>query len=830
MDKLKQDIQYSLRMLKKRPGFTTIAVIILALGIAANTTMFGLADLMLLRPDKVKNPEALIRCQMFNDRSIPYSTYCALRDNQPVFSDLMAQDGGMKLITLAHNDIARKVPACFVSSNYFSVLGTSLAQGRGFRPEEEQLDSVPVAVLSHRTWNRLGANPAMVGQFITLNGVRSQVVGVTPEGFTGATLVGSDIWLTLGSFLPVIRTPRGIEWSNKPHLNYPSVTPVGRLKPGLRLAPAQAQLQPLIPLLKESYPPKWTKDGGITLQQIPRMGVDIDLKGERIVLGITSLIFMSSSIAVLLIACLNLANMMIAQGATRQKEIAIRLALGAGRLRLIRQLLTESLLLALLGGALGLILTFWGTMILNHWFGGLESVELEIGEIQRIGVNWHILIAALGFSLLATLLFGLRPAVVLSRRDIVEELKESNRPLLGRRQGSLASFCQIVLAVVLVMGTVMFTRSTLLMARPHPALNWDNTLVIELDPQANDYDRTRRMQACKTLANHLESLPTIEALGTASSFCVGGGGQTRSVYEYTTAKNDGDKRRLAQYGDLSDVGNDYFAAVELPLLQGRPFNDLDGTPNAEKVVIIDESLSRTLRPDGKALGCWIQFETFREYSPPYKVVGIVPQIGNASGGKERRPQMYMPAQSDQLYRYLYLNIAGTHSPGLLKQRMAETMRRIEPRMPILSIGTLAQRRRNSGTVWSSQFMARVAGAAGTASLFLAALGIYAVKSHWVASRRRDIGIRKALGATHRDIMSSVLKKDLVLTLAGLGTGVLLGLGAARLMAGLFYGINTVDPLSIAVTVVLLGLISLLASTLPARRAARIDPMATLRSE
>jgi predicted permease len=444
----------------------------------------------------------------------------------------------------------------------------------------------------------------------------------------------------------------------------------------------------------------------------------------------------------------------------------------------------------------------------------------------------RVLVATLGFSLIATLLFGLRPALGLSRRGLITELKESGSAMfLSARikKSHLSVLCQIALAVVLVLGAALFTHNSLRLAQPNYGFSLDDKLVVELDALSAGYDRIRSAQVCEALADHLASLPGVKALGMTTRFFFGGSG-VMSIYEYAPGgEGDESRRFLAEYCPVTEVGGDYFAAMGLPLLQGRAFNRLDSTPDAEKVIIIDESLARKLRPDGKALGCLIQSGIFTEYSEPYRVVGIVPNV-QGTEIKKIHAQTYKPIQPDQLCPYLYIRLANADSVPAMMQKISEEIHKIEPRVPILSMATLARRHRDNDELWSAGLCARLALTAGAMALFLAALGIYAVKGYMVASRTPEIGIRMALGATNKNIMGMVFREGIVLTIVGLILGLLLGLGAARLVSSALYAINPVDPLSVAAAVVSLGFASMLASYIPARRAARIDPMEALHYE
>ena len=845
MGTILQDIQYGIRMLRKNPGFTAIALITLAIGIGANTIMFSVVNALVFRPVQVKESEKLVCCKIrnFGLGMTPYSAYQMIRDDSQVFSNLMVQDDGIGYVTLAHGQKARQVCGMFVSANYFSFLGLTPAFGRGFLPEEERQDAPSVTVLSFRAWQRLGADPEIVGQHVRVNGVSCEVIGVAPEGFTGVTHLGPDLWLPLGSHLRVVRLSRGENRPGKEATDwwgYPDVIPVGILKPGLSMSAAQAQLQALTPRLKEKYPRRWKANCSLYLHRPPRFAIFNDDREGAAMSGF-SLVLMGVSAAVLLIACLNLAGMMIVQGARRHREIAVRLALGGSRILIIRQLLIESLLLALLGGAFGLLLAFWGTRALNTWIAVLQG-PLDIGAALRVGLNLRVLVVTLGFCLIATILFGLRPALGLSRRDLVSELKESGSIMLQpfkRKRGRLSLLCQIALAVVLVMGAALFTRGAVKALRPNSDFSFNGKLLVKLDTFAAGYDIARSQQVYETLVGRLRSLPGIKTVSLSASFPFaegGSGGYGGTIREYVPGiENDNSResgappRPVKGAPEVHTVGADYFEAMGMPLLQGRPLHRLDSAPDAEKVVIIDEQIARRIRPNGNALGCLITYGWKR---PPYRVVGIVPTLRIATDNEVPSPQIYLPMAADSRPAFIQIRVAETlhENEVALQEKIRTVIREIDPQLPILLLKSLADCYYDNPFVWMATIGAKLAAIFGAMALFLASLGIYAVKGYMVASRTRDIGIRKALGATHRDIMGMVFREGTALTLAGLVVGLLLGLGIARLIGSLLYGVGPVDIISIAAAIVFLGAASLLAGYFPARRAARIDPMEALRYE
>jgi len=843
MAALWQDIGYGLRMLRKSPGFTAIALVTLAIGIGANTIMFSVVNTLLFRPLPVKDPDRLVRCEFDKLNIVPYAGYVDLRDNNPVFSDLIANSyyGGVPA-ALVRDASVMPVAPLFVSANYFSALGVAPLHGRTFLPEEELGGAEPVVVLSYRTWRRLGAGPEIVGQYVRVNGTLCRIIGVAPKTFTGTAVVGPDVWLPLGTGGLVRRYYQ--EKPEKPDERwyYPPSVLVGRLKPGVSISEAQARLQSMFPHLKQMYPRRYKETAMFRLHPLPRLnagGVDND----RPTLGRISLGLMGISGVVLLIACLNLANMIVVQGGGRHREIAIRAAIGGGRLRIMRQLLIESLLLAVFGGILAVAVALWGIRVLKLW-AAMGQLPMQLGSAIASGIalDVRVLAATLSFCLIATVLFGLKPALRLSRRDLCGDLKESGRGVLEatRRRRffvprGLSVLCQMALSVALVMTATLLARTALRAVRAEPSFGLNGKVIVSVKAFAGGYDIAQARQACERLAERLKDVPEIQAVGLSRKSPVDLGWWPWSrerVVEYVPGgADDASGSLLTKALHEYEVDGDYFKAMGIRLQQGRPFRPLDSAPDAEEVVIIDELLARRLRPDGSALGCLIQYGD-DGLSSPRRVVGIVPNLQSVWGNGEDQPHVYEPIKAHHVPESIHLRARST-APGAeaaLVRSIGARIRKIDPRLPVVAVASLADRHRNHPTVLFTGVVARLAVMFGAMALFLASLGLYAVKSHMVASRTPEIGIRMALGATRRNILTLVLRQGAISTFVGLLVGTLLAIVMTRVIRSALHGISTIDLVSIVVTVAMLTATSLLASYIPARRASRIDPMDALRYE
>ncbi len=839
MGTLWQDIRYGVRQLRKSPGFTAVAVLTLAIGIGGNTTMFSIVNTLLLRPPEVEHPDQLFGCYRhglgkgYSDFS--YSDYVEVREHNPAFDDLMAY--AFNFVAVEQDNISKRSGAAFVSSNYFAALGTRPILGRDFLPEEERSGSAAVAVLSYRCWQRRGGDPRILGGQLKINNAFVQVVGVAPEGFTGATLTGPDLWLPLGCY---DATLNGQDESRE---LYPSLMLIGRIKPGVSMSVAEAQLEALALRLAEKYPDRW-REQTFQLARLARFGISnmpAAAEIERRMLSIASLFLMGISGVVLLIACHNLAHLYLVKGSHRFREIAMRMAVGGSRWRIMRQLLVECALLTGLGGAFGLVLALGGVTAINRAIGHLHlRVQATLAFEGKL--DGRVLAATLGFCVLTTLLSGLRPAWRLAQRNLMRDLKEArgsvhqaSRMALRR----LSSACQVASSVVLVMVAVLLGRSALKALHATPGYNPQGKLLVEVSPEMAGYDRSQDLHVCEAVLEQLRAIPEIRCAGLSTCVPFGPSLTGCSVAEFAleqkSQKNEGEQppaRRTIDDVILNRIGGDYFQSLELPLLQGRTFNRLDHEANAARVVIIDEPLAHQLCPDGDALGRLIQMD---DKAPAWQIVGIVPGLRHRVFDKRERPHIYVPSGRDErglhlVYLHLQTRAGSIGDGGALAQRIVEAVHKVDPRIPVLSLTSLPDYHGRGVYVWFARTTAWLVTGFGALAVFLAALGMYEVKAYQVATRTPEIGIRMALGATRRDVLSAVLWEGASLTLVGLAVGFLLAFIAARAIAGILCDTEPIDPMSICATFVLVGAASLLATYLPARRAARIDPMAALRYE
>ncbi len=839
MSTLIHDIKFAVRILAKRPGFTAIALITLALGIGVNTMVFSVVNALTLRPMKIQEPERLVRCNTGTGGGIfPTAVFEKMREENSIFTDVMAFTfGGPCTLTLG--DRTRPADRMFVSNNYFSVLGVAPARGRYFLPGEEKPGSETIGVLSHGTWRRLGADPNAVGKLVFVNGFPCRIVGITPKGFSGPTLLGgTDLWLPLGANANMLSEEEQQKSAANPvrrrSLSYPRfLNSIGRLKPELSLAAADARFKsmetPLLELMDDASMRGEFRHW--SLQPVPRF--ILYRPNMDVALRYVSAIVLGAGFALLCVTCLNLANMYIVQGEYRHREIAVRAALGGSRLRIIRQLLAEALLLALLGGALGLVPTYWGMTLLNR----LVERPTPLQGI-RFALDGNVLLGAVGFCLAATLLSGLWPALCLSKHNIMSHLKQAQSSLsqASAKTGrimlpSLSTAGQIALSAALIIPATLFTHSALRALWATPGYSPQGKLVVDIDFRMEGNAQVKRQQLCRQLVDHMQSLPEVQSAGlsTAMPFSAAVDKTMVALADARTpprGHNPADGVPCRPQG----VAGDYFQAVGLPLLQGRYFTLTESTEES-KVVIVDEHLALQLRPDGNVLG-----RLLRTGDEVREIVGIVPSVRHDVLAGQVESHMYYPL-GDPTRASLVIRVVDARAGNetSLLQRIRQEIDAVQPHIATTPVSTLSDRHQEGPEVWATRVLAGLFLFFGVAALFLATLGIYGVKGSLVATRIPEFGVRRALGATGVNIVALVLREGWSRTLVGLAVGIVGALAILRVFGDVFFkrvlcDVKPIDPVSVAVALILLALAVLLAGYIPARRAAKADPMTALRYE
>ncbi len=846
------DTKYAFRMLRKSPGFTAVAVMTLALGIGANTMVFSLINTFLLRPMIGQREGELVQCynrdivRPDTYRAFSYPNYVDLRERNQVFSHLLAHE--LMEVGVMEGDISRRVQASLVSANYFSTFGVTMARGRVFLSEEEQPDSaIPVVILSHAAWTDGGADPDIIGKTLRIQSRPYTIVGVAPRGFAGAMSVMSPyLWLPLGMRDALRREVAPGESVPLNDRHHHCLLLVGQLKNGVNQARAESELRILASQLERSFPAE-NKDYTIDVYPLPRLTIgpwpEVGSAGRAFVVGRITPMLLAVAGAVLFISCLNLANLLLARGTVRRREIALRLALGARRRHVVGQLLTEAFVLSLLGGAAGLLLAFWSTRL----FALAASSALPYVVVFNTTPDLRVLVVTLGFCGLSVLLFGLGPAWRLSRPELVTGLKEqisgpgssgSGGSLLGMR--SLLVVGQLAISLSLLTAAGLFIRGALNAARADPGFPLKDGLVVEVDPVLAGYDEVRSRQVYSALVKRLHSLPGVEDVSLAASipFSQREWRDIRRAGAAPAVSESAESVAMGRYigADHNVVGADYFRTVGLPLIKGREFSQSEMEPGSvSRVAVIDRELANRLWPGEEALGRSLQIkgQVPGEDSHALEVVGIVPTLRNSLIEPKPVPHLYVPwgfEYKPKMYIHLRLTPRGRQNELALLQTVREEVRAVDAGWPVISMKTLADLPKGTRDLWLVKTGARMFIAFGSLALVLAGVGMYGVKSFTTARRTREIGIRMALGATSPNVLCLILREGSILTAVGLGCGMLLAGAAGRLLSGLLYGVSPLDPWVFGLASVLLTGIALLACYLPARRAAKIDPMKALRYE
>jgi predicted permease len=810
LETLAQDLRYGLRMMFKNPGFTAVAVLTLTLGIGANTAIFSVVNAVLLKPLPYAQPGQLV--QVWEARqpgkpngSVSPGAFTDWKEGNTTLEALSLVDETE--MNLTGEGQPESVRGLMVSASYLQILRLQPALGRGFLHNEEgQGRDNKVVVIAHALWQRrFGADPSVIGRAIRLNGEPHTVVGVLPPK---AALSG---WLNLSDdrqFLIPFAFDSDISPTSRVDHRF---TVVARLKPAVTLEQAQIELTAIKQRLQALYP-KWKENWGVMLVPLHEQ-----VTGK---VKPTLLVLMGAVGFVLLIACANVANLLLAKAASRQKEMVIRAALGASRWRIIRQVLTESSLLALFGGLLGIGLAYWGVEALSRWSGD------ALPQVEEIALDARVLVFSLLVSVVTGILFGLVPALQVSALSLNHTLKEGGRSstmdLQGRVRGGLI-VAEVALALTLLIGAGLLVRSLFGLLNVDPGFNPRNTLVMDVPaPTAkfpSDDDRARFLQQ---ICERVESLPGVEAAGMTSNLPMMGWSSDTFV-KVLGRPNQPEPGYSARYG--SAAGH-YFSAQGIPLLRGRDFSDRDNSRSAPPVIVINEALANKIFPNEDPLGKRLRFWNYQGRDLDWEIVGIVGNVRQNQLDDSRMDRLYLPAVS--LPASGSLVVRGTAPPLGLSESIRKEILKLDPEQPVSNIRTMEQA--ISRSLSDRRFALTLLGMFAVTALGLAGIGLYGVMAYAVTQRTHEIGIRVALGAERRDVLRLVVGQGLKLVLMGLGLGLAGALALTRFLKALLFGVSPTDPLTFALITVLLTAVALLACWIPARRATKVDPMTALRFE
>jgi predicted permease len=837
MQNLMQDIRYGIRMLGKNPGFTLIAVLTLALGIGANTAIFSLTDQVLLRALPVRNPEQLVivrgvgwktghvSADLDDTMSFSYPEYKDLHDRAPGFSALLARYG-LSLNVAANRDTER-ASGELVSGNYFDVLGVQPALGRVFSSEVDAAPGAnPVAVLSYAYWTRrFGNNPEILNQPLTVNGTALTVVGVAQEGFSGVQIgLPTDMFIPMSMKAQMTPGWDGLDARNDAWLNI-----IGRLKPGFTITQARAAIAPTfhaieeaeMPILKISPHSKEAKkfldrhivlDAGVHGRPVLQSGTETPLLVLLTMVGL-----------ILLIACANLASLLVARGEARQREMAVRLALGAGRWRLVRQLLTESFLLALSGGIAGVVFAQWtlGSLVGSLRQGiGAQGLEAQLDS--------NVLLFAVGISILTGILFGIGPALRATRTSLQTTLKDQGASVSeGKANVQLRKWlmtCQVALTAMLLASAGYFVRSLMNLERQNLGVKIDHVVQFAISPSLNRYTTQQTVSLFDRLRQGINSLPGVQGVGVAKEalFQDDDWGSNLTVEGYTPGPDED------MHVFRNSVGPNYFSAMGIPLLAGREFRDSD-TAMSPKVVVINEQMAQKYFPGRNPVGMHM---VWGQHTPPVpldiEIVGVVQNSKHEDLRDQGHPFVYQPYSQDATLGAGTFYVRTGQDPLALIASIRQLVRSVDSNLPTYSVRTLAAQAEQS--VYSDRLLTFFSLSLGLLAALLAAIGLYGVLAYMVARRTREIGIRMAVGAKPGDVSWLVLREVMAMSGIGLAIGLVIAFGLGLLIQSQLYGVKATDPVVFAAATVLLALVALLAGWLPARKAAAVDPIVALRYE
>jgi putative ABC transport system permease protein len=826
MNNISQDIRYALRGLRKSPAFAVIAIITLGLGIGANTAIFTVINAVFFHPIPVKDPARLMQIFTIDQRKALANNFfpSSYPNNQDIqrraqsFDGMAIESFAFLPVSLTVNGQPNQYIAQLTSGNFFDVLGVHAQMGRTFRPEEDrEAGAGPVVVLNHGFWERaMAANPNVIGENVLLNGHGYTIIGVAPKGFQGTSVIGGpDMWIPLSMHDQILTGIAKDLFNERRFLGYDAVA---RLKPGVQEAQAQAELKAIASDLEQAFPLA-NKGRSFTTQPLLQASVATNQRGQFQRAGI---MMMSVVGIVLLIACFNIANLLLARASGRKREISIRVAIGASRSRIITQLLSEAMVLAIAGGSLGLGLAFVGRDLMWRF----RPPQLPADGMD-LTLDWHVMAFTFLIAIGTGLIFGLAPALQASRPDLVTELKERAGGDL-RKKGTRFGLSlrdvfislQVAICLIALVGAGLFLLSLRNAQEMDPGFDTHNLAMLSFDLGALNYDTARAKEFERRALEAVQNTPGVRDATLSNTIPLFNGGLGRTVFREGEDTNNGQSGQITQFSVNSP---EYLKTLGIPMVRGQGF-DSTVRENSPRVAIINETAAKQIWPNEDPIGKRFKFFRENDYT---QVIGIVHDSKYNSLGEDPAPYMYVPlVQNPSGALTIFFRTNGDPRAALSSVRTE--VQSLDRNLPITNVWPIGEV--ISQSLWASSFGASLLTVFAMIAMMLCAVGIYGVVGYSVGQRIREFGIRMALGAQPRDVLLMVLKQSALIMAAGLAAGLVAAFFLARLIVSFLYGVNTNSPVAFLAMALVLAAVGVFASYIPARRAAKVDPMIALHYE